>query len=474
MAQSPMGDPMDYTICKQDSAEDRKAIQDARLKTAKIPSYYIMTINMEGSKKTAEKVGSSTDKKVKEAVGPSTDKKVKEAVGPSTDKKVKEAVGPSTDKKVKEAVGPSTDKKVKEAVGPSTDKKVKEAVGPSTDKKVKEAVGPSTDKKVKEAVGPSTDKKVKEAKKVTMISSPRNDRVLLAKTITKNFFSSIIFCQETPGHFKRDFVDVIGIQGEYSHVPKSKSEHEAAVLWRTEDFDGTTDGLNTSDTTIIAIRDKVNKTYDASPLLSRIAMVKLTPRNSDVFSVLAVSWHGPHTGCTDKDRVLHGLLAFLKEVCKKEKIPSFIIGGDFNLNTQEVQLDKTVETNVVIPGYELSPRQKTKGGHGNYISYKDNFVFYSEDRKLNVIGTKPFEIEDPNDESTTSDLKEDYSNVQSDIDDKWKVAELLDHDPIIGVLQFGISVKTDEFTTSDLQEVTKDLSKDFEKCTVSDSRSTQQ
>ncbi|KAK3753398.1 hypothetical protein QZH41_002218 [Actinostola sp. cb2023] len=305
----------------------------------------------------------------------------------------------------------------------------------------------------------------------TDISPPRDDRVLLAKTIIKNYSPSIIFCQEIPGHsVQRDFVDVIGTQElKYSHT---KNKPEAAVLWRTKDFHGTTAGLETSDTTITAIRDKVKKTYDACDLLSiaRIAMVKLTPCNSDVFSVLAVSWHGPHTGCTDKNRVFYGLIAFLKRVCKKEKIPSFIIGGDFNLNTVEVQLDENVEQNlnVVRRSYELSTRQPVKKtNHGNYIPHKDNFIIYSKpDRKLKLTKIKPFKIEEPEAEdepsgSSTSSIrtirdslsKDDYASVQSKLTNKeWKVEELLDHDPILGVLQFGIS--KEELLADQLKKLT--------------------
>ena len=62
--------------------------------------------------------------------------------------------------------------------------------------------------------------------------------------IMRSFFSSIIFCQETPGCFEKKVVTECGTSG-YDYV---KNGSHSAVFWRKEDFDGETKGLETSDT----------------------------------------------------------------------------------------------------------------------------------------------------------------------------------------------------------------------------------
>ncbi|XP_078381511.1 uncharacterized protein LOC144664280 [Oculina patagonica] len=182
----------------------------------------------------------------------------------------------------------------------------------------------------------------------------RDDRVLLLSIIMSTYYSSVIFCQETPGHFERDIVNACGTFG-YGYF---KNENSAAVLWRTEDFESSTDGLKPTDRSMIQIRDKVKtEVNDTTELLSRIAMVKLTCRKSSE-TVLAVSWHGPHRGHSKtigKPQVFNGLTTFLQEVCKAKNIPTFLIGGDFNLNTLDDEL--SLGKNVSVPVYELSHRQ---------------------------------------------------------------------------------------------------------------------
>ena len=265
----------------------------------------------------------------------------------------------------------------------------------------------------------------------------RDDRVLLLKIIMSTYFSSIIFCQETPGHFERDIVDTCGTFG-YDFV---KNEKNAAVLWRTEEFESSTEGLKTTDRSIIQIRDRVKYTTE---LLSRIAMVKLTCRNCSE-TVLAVSWHGPHRGydkTVGKPNAFNGLTTFLQEICREKNIPTFIIGGDFNLDTLDDEL--TLGDKVSVPVYELSRRQlKRFKERSTYIPHKDNFVFLYGGN-ITVSWTRPFEIEDPNIEiedpnTGTSDLTEGgYEDIQSKMASGKvsQVEEALDHDPVIGVLQF--------------------------------------
>ena len=188
--------------------------------------------------------------------------------------------------------------------------------------------------------------------------------------IMRSFFSSIIFCQELPGYFEQEVVPNFQVDtSRYGHV---RNEKESAVIWLKEDFHGETEGLETTHQSIRKIRNSLGP--DASEVLSRMAMVKLTPTKSGKESVLAVSWHGPHyqTKNKKKNRVFVSLTTFLDKVIEEKGIPSYIIGGDFNLDTLKCELPK----DVVAPNYELSPgqAQKQEAG-GRYISHKDNFIW---------------------------------------------------------------------------------------------------
>jgi len=151
------------------------------------------------------------------------------------------------------------------------------------------------------------------------------------------------------------------------------------------------------------------------------------------------------------------LTTFLLEVINWKKIPSYIIGGDFNLNTLEAQLPN----DAVVSGYELSPRQTEKQEEsGLYIPHKDNFICFPK-KKLGVCYARPFLFEDEG--TATSDFtKDDQAKVKEEMANATntpaKPTDLLDHDPIIGVLQFT------SFT------VVKNLSTDFEKMATTDSK----
>ena len=188
----------------------------------------------------------------------------------------------------------------------------------------------------------------------------------LLSIIMRSFFSAVIFCQELPGYFEKEVVAECGASG-YKCVRNGK---ESAVIWREEDFSESTDGPKITDTWIRELR---NTLPDASQLLSRATMVNLISKSSDE-SVLAVSWHGRHKIKDDaKKREFESLNTFLIEVIKRKKITSYIIGGDFNLNTLEVALSE----DVVVGSYELSPKQrKAQRESSRYIPYKDNFVFH--------------------------------------------------------------------------------------------------
>lgn len=270
--------------------------------------------------------------------------------------------------------------------------------------------------------------------------------------LMRSFFSSIIFCQELPGYFETKVVAECGTSG-YNYV---KNGSHSAVIWRKEDFDGETEGLKTTDEWITKLRDRLGP--DASELLSRIAMVKLTSKTSDE-SVLAVSWHGPHTNSSKDNKMaaFKSLTSFVAEVIKEKGIPSYIIGGDFNLNTLEAELPK----DAAVSTYELSHLQNKKQEEsGRYISHKDNFIWFPKS-KLIGRNVRPFLFEDEG--TTTSDFsKDDQAKVEREMaeetDAPARPTDMLDHDPIIGVIEFTSST------------VVRSLLEDFERVAIADAK----
>lgn len=268
--------------------------------------------------------------------------------------------------------------------------------------------------------------------------------------LMRSFFSSIVFCQELPGYFEKKVVAECGTSG-YDYV---KNGNESAVIWLKEHFDGETEGLKTTDAWIREARKNLGP--DASQLLSRITMVKLTSKASKQ-SVLAVSWHGRHKLKDDgKSRAFKSLTDFLTKVIENKGIPSYIIGGDFNLGTLEAELPK----HGVVANYELSPRQsQNQEEGGRYISHKDNFIWFPKN-KLRVCNVRPFLFEDKG--TTTSDFsKDDQAKVEGEMakatDTAARPTDMLDHDPIIGVVQFISSTSS---------TVVRSLEEDFERAAI--------
>lgn len=294
----------------------------------------------------------------------------------------------------------------------------------------------------------------------------------LLSVILRSALTAIIFCQELPGKFK---TEVVPKGYEYR-----ENKPEAAVMWDSKHFDGSSEGLETDNPELTELSDKKGH---ASELLSRISMVKLTPlgqeRNE---SILAVSFHGPYIGKTKKERseIFQSLAEFLDKVIKLRRIRSYIVGGDFNFDTQEVEPPRE----VVIASFESSPRSKEKQKKSaRFIPNKDNFLWYPDKAVIKVSWTRAFVFGNENDKS--SDLtKEDYKTVHkslaseitkktdatasgatgttkaSEATEETKATDLLDHDPVVGVLVFLPPPK----------EVRQDLSKTFENISMSDSR----
>ena len=257
-------------------------------------------------------------------------------------------------------------------------------------------------------------------------------RALLSEIISRTE-SSLVFCQELPGYFKRDVVP-----RDYDFV---KTGNEAAVMWSNQHFHG-----NLVDPAFkTRIRDKLvalNKIDRemASEIPSRTAVVMLTAKGEEACnfpkpSFLAVSWHGPNSGkkrwtLEKKQKVLKVLILFLCEICCEKNVSSIIIGGDFNLNT----LDNNGFVNVYFPLYVLSTRSKLaierKGQGRPYIAYKDNFAIITITPSVG----RPFVELKLSEVQPLSEFV--YVNEEGDI---------LDHDPIIGVLQLGQTPSTGKF-----------------------------
>ena len=216
--------------------------------------------------------------------------------------------------------------------------------------------------------------------------SANRRRELIISTI-KDFSASVIFCQEVPGKFEEV---VIAECGNYcSSYRSKKTEVKVAVMWRKTDFQGKE--VDLEDSSIKEIVERLGKgpNVDVREIRTRTAMVKLTCKTTKV-SFLAVSWHGPRCRMrkttTTKElepalKALDGLVWFSREVCGKEKLSLFIIGGDFNLITSIVDL--TQYKGVTIwARYDLCARDKRrlaealqqKCSQFCFIPYKDTFI----------------------------------------------------------------------------------------------------
>ena len=281
---------------------------------------------------------------------------------------------------------------------------------------------------------------------VSVRGTAQKRRDLLSIILRSAFAPALIFCQEIPGKFEKEVVP------EKYHY--RRNENEAAVIWDGDQFDGSSEGLETTNSEITELRDKIIKERGhASELLSRISMVKLTPlgqeRNE---SILAVSFHGPYTGKSEQEKfeTFERLMEFLKEVIKLRGIRSYIVGGDFNFDTLEVELPK----NAVVPSYESSPRsQEKQKKKARSIPHKDNFFWYPNKAVIEVSWVRAFVFCNENDKSsdlTEKERKEIHKSMTEESTKKTNATasgatgtakateptDLLDHDPIVGVLVF--------------------------------------
>ncbi|XP_020627079.1 uncharacterized protein LOC110064371 [Orbicella faveolata] len=264
-----------------------------------------------------------------------------------------------------------------------------------------------------------------------------DNRRHLTGSFLKRSSASVIFCQEVPDKFETEVVEKC--YGEYEYAVTDK---ESAVMWRPKEFDGDpVQGTEVSITKIVEKLQKEESDVDVSEVRTRTTMVKLRSRRTNA-SFLAVSWHGPwRPSEVTKLKIFHGLIRFLREVCEMEGLRSFIIGGDFNLNTSKV---KQTEYGVTISRYKLCNRDKKRESRGpgrNFVSYKDNFIAsVTIPSDITVYWVQPLDLEDESSENP-----------------------LLDHVPVVAILKLDslLTYKTKPFIKQDRGK----LEQYFQSCT---------
>ncbi len=229
----------------------------------------------------------------------------------------------------------------------------------------------------------------------------------LLSVILQLYPSALIFCQEVPENFE----EVVPADKADFKID-TKHEKSTAVIWATEQF------TKSDPEEKRRFEEKLKYEIGEEIMLrSRISMVKLTSTEEPTYTTLAVSYHGPHTKRNKKEKInlLLRLLTFLNEAKEEENdVHSFIVGGDFNLNTTAPQIDKLCDRlRVKVGKYNLSKRAETKKENPNYrpIPHKDNF-FWSTEITINEIKAKECNFEG---------------------------SDSFDHDPVVGdlVLQPG-------------------------------------
>jgi hypothetical protein len=248
--------------------------------------------------------------------------------------------------------------------------------------------------------------------------------------ILRNVVPGVVFCQELPGRFKQDIVNKLSIDAQQWDYTRTAGT-DAGIMWSTQHFTGKP--LPT-DARMFRIRDGlVGQGKPADNLLSRASFVKLTGHHTlDVEepprSFIACSYHGEYIGVTDQKRIaiFQSLIQFLSELCQEEGNIPFLIGGDFNFDTTNINLPP----NITLPGYEMTRRSSVPGK----IPYKDNF-FWKFKTPIVMTHVRPFALEEREDCDLSVDERDVVDHLPAAASTQVRnVDDLLDHDPIIGVL----------------------------------------
>ena len=194
-------------------------------------------------------------------------------------------------------------------------------------------------------------------------ATTEHQRTLLS-VILQLYPSAIILCQEPPENLKN-------VVPKTASFASRKDKTTTAVVWATEQFDSTFKLQREG------ILDEILKTMEDETLRCRLSMVRLTTTEKPIKSTLAVSYHGPHIGITDeyKHHLLLRLLGLVDEEKLKGNVDSFIVGGDFNLDTTQLSMQE-FSNHVDVRKYNLTPRaSELKKKSPSYKAYKDNFFW---------------------------------------------------------------------------------------------------
>ncbi len=218
----------------------------------------------------------------------------------------------------------------------------------------------------------------------------------LLSVILQLYPSALIFCQEVPENFE----EVVPADKADFKID-TKHEKSTAVIWATEQF------TKSDPEEKRRFEEKLKYEIGEEIMLwSRISMVKLTSTEEPTYTTLAVSYHGPHTKRNKKEKInlLLRLLTFLNEAKEEENdVHSFIVGGDFNLNTTQIN-NLCDRLRVKVGEYNLSKRAETKREKNRrYIPYKDNF-FWSTGITINGIKAKECEFKEFDHDPVVGDL----------------------------------------------------------------------
>ena len=192
----------------------------------------------------------------------------------------------------------------------------------------------------------------------------------LLSVILRSYPSAIIFCRELPGNFK----DAVVSDGATFGSKAGENETAAAVVWAAGQFKEEKIGDSAN-----ILKDTLDTMENDEHVRYRLSMVKLTSNEEPPHSTLAVSYHSLYKEpMHNRSTLTLHLLEFLTKVKKEEKdIQSFIVGGDFNLNTTELNLREFSGLVSKVVKYPLTARAKKKT---DSIPHKDNFIWSTEIR----------------------------------------------------------------------------------------------